>query len=127
MKVEMGKHYRTRDGKEVRIYATDGDGDYPVHGAIHVDGKWHPESWTAEGRLYHECEFEDAPDGSQNCEDLVEVKPRIKQEVWVNVYGQRVPGGCYGYATRAEADENAARYRKACVRVEIDCEEGEGL
>ena len=25
-KIEMGKQYRTRDGKEVRIYATDGGG-----------------------------------------------------------------------------------------------------
>lgn len=29
-----GKHVRTRDGREVRIYATDGVGDFSIHGAF---------------------------------------------------------------------------------------------
>ena len=33
IKIEMGKEYRTRCGYEARIYATDGSGDWPVHGA----------------------------------------------------------------------------------------------
>ena len=43
--ITPGKLYRTRDGNKVGIYATDGGGDYPVHG--HVEGT--VRSWTAEG------------------------------------------------------------------------------
>ena len=32
--IDMKKKYRTKDGREVRIYATDGVGHYPVHGAV---------------------------------------------------------------------------------------------
>jgi hypothetical protein len=32
--IDINKKYRTRDGREVRIYATDGDGDPLTHGAI---------------------------------------------------------------------------------------------
>ena len=32
-KIEMGKQYSTRYGREVLIYATDGNGMYCVHGA----------------------------------------------------------------------------------------------
>ena len=31
--IDKNKQYRTRDGREVRIYATDGYGHYPVHDA----------------------------------------------------------------------------------------------
>jgi hypothetical protein len=57
--------------------------------------------------------------------DLIEVKPRIRREVWVNVY----PGPivCELRYTKADADDDAMRNRIACVRLAIDCEEGEGL
>lgn len=39
---EPGKEYKTRDGRKVRIYATDAGGEYPIHGAVldcnHVGG-----------------------------------------------------------------------------------------
>ena len=46
MKVEAGKFYTTRNGLKVRIYYTDGEGKYPVHGSILVGGKWRMEIWT---------------------------------------------------------------------------------
>lgn len=49
MKIEAGKMYKTRDGHLVRIYATDGSGLYPVHGAILRECEWRVEEWTAEG------------------------------------------------------------------------------
>jgi hypothetical protein len=49
-----GQACRTRDGRKVRIYATDGDGNRPVHGAI--DGEI--EEWTEKGRWF--------PDGSES-------------------------------------------------------------
>ena len=36
MIVDITKQYRTRDGREVRIYATDGNGLYCVHRAYTV-------------------------------------------------------------------------------------------
>ena len=32
--IDMSKKYRTRDGREVRIYAVDGAKDYPVDVAV---------------------------------------------------------------------------------------------
>lgn len=57
--------------------------------------------------------------------DLIEVKPRIKREVWVNVY-EGVD--CWAMHTcKEDADRGAMRSRLACVKLTIDCEEGEGL
>lgn len=42
---------RTRDGREARIYATDGGGDFPIHGASLNDGQWSAECWMRDGRL----------------------------------------------------------------------------
>lgn len=117
MKIEMGKTYKTRDGREVRIYAVDGGGLYPVHGAVLHDGEWNPESWSVDGRW----DRLNQRDGNSN--DLIEVRPRIVREVWVNVY----PGGLRGYTSREEADDRRSADRIACVRLTIDCEEGEGL
>ena len=46
--IETGK-VKTCDGLEVRIYATDGGGIYPVHGAIKLDHEWEFETWKLSG------------------------------------------------------------------------------
>ena len=52
MKIDKSKQYTTRDGREVRIYATDGGGHYPVHGAFKAsDGGWIKEDWTSCGEV----------------------------------------------------------------------------
>lgn len=49
------KKYQTRDGCEVRIYATDGDSRWPVHGAVRIPHSmtstpyWHSMIWTIDG------------------------------------------------------------------------------
>jgi len=119
--IDKSKVYKTRDGREVRIYATDGGGEYPVHGAYLCRGEWRVEAWDEKG-------FWTDPDHEDNV-DLIEVKPRIKREVWVNVY----PDVRFGqiFKTKAEADEchycKKVDPRIACVKLTIDCEEGEGL
>ena len=117
-KIEMGLVYRTRDGREVRIYATDGGGIYPIHGAVRCDDEWTTESWAVDGkwdRLNRSA-------GDNN--DLIEVKPRIKREIWVNVYPHRmgVPHG-----NKAYVDAHRGKDAIACVKLTIDVEEGEGL
>ena len=32
--ISKDKQYKTRDGREVRVYATDGAGEFPIHGAV---------------------------------------------------------------------------------------------
>ena len=114
MTIDINKKYRTRNGREVRIYATDAGGQWPIHGAVKYDlyDCWLEKSWDENGDSpYQEC-------------NLVEAKPRIKQKVWVNVY----PDHCLGaYHEKRHADEMAAPHRLACIEIGIDCEEGEGL
>lgn len=116
--IDPKKQYRTRDGREVRIYAVDGGGDYPVHGAYEFNDRWQVNQWSASGGTNHLTQ--------DDYLDLVEVKPRIQREVWVNVY----PDGQIMHEQRKTADafsvDNTDR-RIACVKLVIDCEEGEGL
>jgi len=113
--IDINKQYRTRDGREVRIYATDGHPSEPVHGAFQdYSCAWNSSIWNHDGTNIY---------GKRDA-DLIEVKPRIKQKMWVNVY----PDHCLGaYHEKKHADEMAAPHRIGCVQVEIDIEEGEGL
>jgi hypothetical protein len=115
--IELGKKYKTRDGREVRIYAVDGNVDRPVHGAVLNTEGWQPMVWCRDGR-WSSCAGELSP-------DLVEVKPRIQREVWVNVYPSQVTDVIH--RNKATADAVAQQNRIACVKLVIDCEEGHGL
>lgn len=113
--IDKNKTYRTRDGREVRIYATDGYPPLTVHGAIKLEDCWEIVAWRSDGRLGGYAESDS---------DLIEVKPRIKCDVWVNVYHGGIVNVRY---SKADADDDATSDRLACVRLTIDCEEGEGL
>ena len=42
--------YKTEGGHDARIYATDGEGKFSLHGAIqNEDGGWEEATWTPEG------------------------------------------------------------------------------
>jgi hypothetical protein len=117
---DINKKYRTRDGREVRIYATDGAMPRPVHGAVKssYDSTWHSFQWHEDGRLVHNILAVDLS-------DLVEIRPRHKRTVWLNVYGSGiVPEAC---SSKERANLAAACNRIACIKVELDFEEGEGL
>ncbi len=118
--IDPKKTYKTRDGREVRIYAVDVKDScgYTVHGAVLFEGDWSAETWQSDGSYDKIRNI----DGSTF--DLIEVKPRIQREVWVNVYRDNK---CGAYASREMADACCAMDRIACVKLVIDCEEGEGL
>jgi hypothetical protein len=121
--IELGKKYKTRDGREVRIYAVDGGGQFPVHGAVNFSGTaWTPNEWSETGSHLGDPEFR------IHDLDLIEVRPRIRREVWLNVFrhddGAEFFEAC---ESKANADLIAGDARIACVKVVIDCEEGEGL
>ena len=42
---------KTRDGGEIRIYADDAGGEYPLHGAYwyEAEQRWVPAAWTLDG------------------------------------------------------------------------------
>lgn len=120
-KIDKNKIYKTVCDRRVRIYATDGDGAYPVHGAIMTPrNSWEAAVWTKRG------ESEVSPDTLAL--NLIEVKPRIKG--WMNVYrdGSVALGGMiFGNEKRATEAANLAANRDVVARIQIDIEEGEGL
>ena len=116
--IDINKKYRTRDGRKVRIYATDGAMPRPIHGAVKssYDPTWHSFQWHEDGRLVHNILAVDLS-------DLIEVRPRHKRTVWLNVYHDPT----FSHETRNDADENAGPNRIACIKIDLDFEEGEGL
>ena len=117
--IDKSKQYRTRDGREVRIYATDGGGKDHIHGAVkHECGSWVAEHWFSGGKYAF---------SGVHMKDLIEVKPRIKREVWVNVYRQDDGEEFLEIAFHKDELDAVGDARIACVRLTIDCEEGEGL
>lgn len=111
--IDPAKKYTTRDGREVRIYATDGSGDWPVQGAIKYNGGWLMSEWKADGGASRY--------GLQLPSDLIEAKTTVTR--WINIYGGE------GHTTRQAADEAADRStlcgRIACIQ--ITYKEGDGL
>lgn len=111
--IDINKKYRTRDGREVRIYSVDADNLDSVHGAyLHKDGKWMVASWSWGGARH---------DAEETPMDLIEVKPRIQQTVWLHVFRNGE------VLSTSEPPDHYITTRVACVKVEIDVEEGEGL
>ena len=132
--IDQTKTYKTRDGREVRIYATDGEGDQTIHGAVNDGGEWLIYAWHGDG-VY-------ARSDRNGRHDLIEVKPRHKRTVWLNVMKDAsvtaftsketadlcAPTRAYISKTVGDTDYIEKEYlRLACVKVEIDVEEGEGL
>lgn len=109
--IDKEKKYTTRTGLPSRIYATDGGGEYPVHGAIFNNGKWNITSLTAGGSVLK--------NGIHDY-DLIEAKPRVTG--WLNV---NADGHTELFGKRDWADEDADSNRVACI--EIDVEHGHGL
>jgi hypothetical protein len=76
-KISKDKQYKTRYGREVRIYATDGAGEYPVHGALKSSEGWICTAWGSQGHIVKPCR--------ETRDDLIEVKPRMKIERWIAI------------------------------------------
>ena len=109
--IDVNKKYRTRDGREVRIYATDGQESWPIHGAVLKEHGWSSECWNSNG-----SSLTDMPRGT----DLIEVRPRHKRTVWLHVWK-------VGTVCATEESYYVPAGRIACIKVDLDFEEGEGL
>jgi hypothetical protein len=111
--IDKNKQYKTRDGREVRIYATDGAGTYPVQGAIRHEDGWYLAQWKQSGKHVGEC------DGSN---DLIEVKPRMKFERWIVLHRN---GEWASWMTRPSDASTVDAF--AIKHIVFEVEEGEGL
>jgi hypothetical protein len=111
--IDINKKYRTRDGREVRIYATDGTPFKTIHGAICIAGKWDAAQWYDGGTYYG---------GRESELDLIEVRPRHKRTVWLSMFHHNVMA-----SFTSEGAKSNGYGRIACIKVELDFEEGEGL
>jgi hypothetical protein len=110
--IDKNKQYKTRDGREVRIYATDGGGIYPVHGAIKGEHEWIPQRWRDDGKFEIDV----------HKYDLIEVKPRMKIEKWVMVNRNG------DYSLWLDKPSKAASVDAfGLTRISFEVEEGEGL
>ena len=47
--IDKTKKYKTRDGRDVRIYATDGSEPLSAHGAVLFTSGWHVAVWSDDG------------------------------------------------------------------------------
>lgn len=116
-KIEMGKQYKTLSGLPARILCTDRNHpSYPVIALVPGIAHERPITYTKDGAF--------SSSGVENTLDLIEVKPRVKREYWLNVY--RTFSSC-PYSSKDTADDCALDHRLACVPITLDCEHGEGL
>ncbi len=116
MQISMDKNYQTQDGHKVKIYSLEGNIHNKVHGAFFHGDKWSSFQWYENGKFYK--------NGPPSSFDLVEVKERQKIERWVNVYRDRTVAV---HLSKDKADINRHPNCFACVKITIDCEEGDGL
>ena len=114
------KPVQTRNGSKARIVPA--DRRHPSHPicalVLYADG--------TEGVYFYE------PDGcscgpEKSLFDLVNIPERIQWEGWVNLYDNSKMSPSFLYRSKQEADQYASNGRLACVKITIDCAEGEGL
>ncbi len=111
------KPVQARDGRKARIICTDASNPkYPIVAMVTTDGNENPASYTKEGLIISNC---------LNNGDLINIPIKHKREVWVNVYPTTDVSGFFN--TRQAADRYSFNDRIACIKLNIEFEEGEGL
>jgi hypothetical protein len=123
MRISMDREYTTRDGREVRIYAVDGCGAWPIHGAIKcIDGSWAARLWGSRGNRPIDTHL-----NKDDPEDLIKKLETVNVDFWVNVYKDGIHGNLIK-ETKDECDKAArAGGRVACINIKRTVVEGEGL
>jgi hypothetical protein len=116
--IEMGKKYQTRDGRPVRILATDAGGECPVV-ALTIDSDGGATFRCEPNGLYYPA------GGVMHHMDLIEAP--VAHTRWINVYANNIrpPSDGHYYIRRADADRGAKPDRIACIPISF--KEGDGL
>lgn len=116
IKIEEGKPYMTKGGLRWTAYGFYAGGDYPIHGAYQeANGRWVIGAWSKEGKHQLNKEW-----------DLMPAPRQFARERWINVYEWEETMHPDKWRANAAAG-NADTKRLACVRVMIECQEGDGL
>jgi hypothetical protein len=123
--VDWSKPLQIKDGRKARFLALIECPDRPRCCVVtDADGSEWVEAWCENGNY--------TVPGLSHL-GIINSPERIKREVWVNVYmdhGQTIPR-FVTFNSKERADEIGGNFasgnRIACVRVQIDCEKGEGL
>lgn len=104
--IDFSKPVQTKEGKEVRIYTTEGMGKYPVVGQVkYIDGDWLAVRWTLSGE-------NQAMGGGYSLINVPEKHVR-----YLNCYHGLA--AC-AYTDKKTADEWADQGRIACIRIEFE-------
>lgn len=122
LNISMEKQYRTRDGREVRIYAVDAEATWAVHGAVRLESthNWHLSCWTPEGLHRQVC------DGPSDL-DLIEVKPKITRTYWLTQYGHQMDGPMKAWAFDPRGHPDTHNIIAITGPHTIEFTEGDGL
>jgi len=107
---------QTRDGREVRIYATDAGGEKPIHGAVLDDDLWVCRSWTADGQF-----------SGSICSEPCDLIPKpLRLTGWLNCYEMdgftRPSFGDSVFSTKEEASRGKISTYKCLGQVYVDSE-----
>lgn len=107
---------QTRDGRLVRIYATDGVGLHCIHGAILDKNGWEVAKWMADGVSHNSV--------TESQYDLVRKPVRVTG--WLNVYENfnflAPKFGDVAYETQQLAKENISSKGECFGQIYIDSE-----
>ena len=103
MKIEPGKYYKTRDGRKVRIYATDGLAEYPIHGAVLNNNGWRAAMWDSSGSAYNNLAIQATVDIVSEWSDTPIVNwPAMP--AWCNYVAMDEDGQWYAYIDKPGTD-----------------------
>ena len=116
--IDITKKYKTRDGKEVRIYAIYENKRHSVHGAVLLEDEWCIHCWTSEGAF--------SLTGTSHNLDLVEVKEKKTIKIGVAVFKDGKFNAFSCESIQMARDLYKGQLRALPMR-EITYEEGEGL
>lgn len=122
MKLEAGKYYRTRGGRKAYVAAVGCPfcGPDTCSTALGwIEEKSLSTDWSEDGKY---SPIED------RSEDLISewVEPKkVRVRGWINVYANSDYSSIS--SSREAADRNADPYRIACIEIDREVEEGEGL
>ena len=104
---EVGKTYKTRNGRDAIIYAIYPKQKYCILGAVFDNDEWVPDAWALNGAYYERNGDLDSA--------LMPPEPET-HVAWANIHtGSSLL--CL-HETREEAEDSATDGRTACIRIE---------
>src|SRR4051812_40850928 len=122
-KITMDGQYQTRDGRKVRVLCVDrAEEERPV--VVLIADQWGKEHVYGVSIYGHYWPGFPKNEHMPDPKDLIPIPKKIRVRFWVNVYKQGDAGTTYD--TKAEADEAGGK-RFACIEIDREVTEGEGL